>query len=562
MAEKFDPAGPLRLGSVDTFLMEDSFWQDKMGKPVVNQDFLCALLRYGSFESFHVYCSDTYHMGQFRNRLERLAGSDGCARVKLSLQADLLGRLREAPPDVMHQGDFTYHMPHLMELRNRLDLPTGMSGITHSLDGAFMQTRFIQLLLARPRPYDSIVCTSDCAKRLLEGAFQAVRERFSSAFGAHLPEPPRLEQIPLGLSDGAFQNMDRVRSRTALGIPADHFVMLSLARFSPRHKMDLAPILEMIQWLKSGGTLPAFTLVLAGSGKETDLHLVREMVSLLGLQKEVRIESNVSVERKMALYGAADVFLSPVDNYQETFGVTMIEAMSQGLPIVASDFSGYKELVAHGRTGFLVPTCSSGSHDPWESLMGLLDASSVRFYQAQKISVDLQALAGFISSLAVNPGLRREMGFRARTRAMRYHWSVLIPLYEEMWKRQRERARRERTAPVSPAHSLPVLIPSIEGLFGHFPSRRLRENDVIRLTPYGRDRCRQGFQPVLYEDMRPLLDERRREFILRLLLKRDWTLEGITGTVRSEFACSSEEVVHEIDWLMKHGYLSHPADPA
>ena len=228
----------------------------------------------------------------------------------------------------------------------------------------------------------------------------------------------------------------------------------------------------------------------------------------------------------MALYGAADIFLSPVDNYQETFGITMIEAMSQGLPIVASDFSGYRELVAHERTGFLVPTCSSESHKPWESLAAILDASSVRFYQAQKISVDLQSLAQAIVSLAVNPRLRMEMGVRARARSLRYHWQVIIPAYEELWRQQRERAWQERLTPAVPAASPSLLIPSTERLFGHFPTKRLRESDTLRLSPYGRDRCRQGFHPVMYEDMQPLLDERRREFLLGLLLKGDrapWT---------------------------------------
>ena len=223
MPERTDPNRPLRLSSVDTFLMEDSFWQDKMGKPVINQDFLCALLRYGSFESLHFHCSDPGHMARFRDRLEQLAGSEGCRRVRLSLQADLLEHLRNEPADIMHQGDFTYHMPHLMELRNQLALPTGISGVTHSLDGAWMQTRFIQLLLARPKPFDTIICTSHCARQLLDGAFQEVREGLASAFGTRLPDPPRMVQIPLGLPDRAFQTTEKGRCRAELGFPAKPF---------------------------------------------------------------------------------------------------------------------------------------------------------------------------------------------------------------------------------------------------------------------------------------------------------------------------------------------------
>ena len=42
------------------------------------------------------------------------------------------------------------------------------------------------------------------------------------------------------------------------------------------------------------------------------------------------------------LWAAADVFLSLVDNIQETFGITPLEAMAAGLPVVASDWDGYR----------------------------------------------------------------------------------------------------------------------------------------------------------------------------------------------------------------------------
>ena len=44
------------------------------------------------------------------------------------------------------------------------------------------------------------------------------------------------------------------------------------------------------------------------------------------------------------------------DNIQETFGLVVIEAMACGLPVVASDWDGYRDLVEDGVTGLLVPT--------------------------------------------------------------------------------------------------------------------------------------------------------------------------------------------------------------
>ena len=55
-------------------------------------------------------------------------------------------------------------------------------------------------------------------------------------------------------------------------------------------------------------------------------------------------------------FGAADLFVTVSDNLQETYGLTVIEAMASGLPVVAAGWNGYQETVRHGETGFLVPT--------------------------------------------------------------------------------------------------------------------------------------------------------------------------------------------------------------
>ena len=59
---------------------------------------------------------------------------------------------------------------------------------------------------------------------------------------------------------------------------------------------------------------------------------------------------------RQGIWSAPDIFVSLVDNVQETFGLTPLEAMAAGLPVVASDWDGYRETVRHGVDGFLVPT--------------------------------------------------------------------------------------------------------------------------------------------------------------------------------------------------------------
>ena len=51
------------------------------------------------------------------------------------------------------------------------------------------------------------------------------------------------------------------------------------------------------------------------------------------------------------------MFCSLSDNIQETFGIVPIEAMAAGLPVVVSDWDGYKDTVRHGVDGFRISTC-------------------------------------------------------------------------------------------------------------------------------------------------------------------------------------------------------------
>ena len=67
----------------------------------------------------------------------------------------------------------------------------------------------------------------------------------------------------------------------------------------------------------------------------------------------MRIHANFMARVKADLLAAADILVAPTDNTQETFGLSLLEAQSAGLPVVASRFDGYKDLVVDGEDGFL-----------------------------------------------------------------------------------------------------------------------------------------------------------------------------------------------------------------
>src|SRR5262249_14652537 len=99
-----------------------------------------------------------------------------------------------------------------------------------------------------------------------------------------------------------------------------------------------------------------FTLAVYGSGPQ-QVELAT-LVETLRLGDVVQLHGSRTQQELIALYRDADVFvLSPrvLDNGdRDGIPNVLMEAMSVGLPVVATEVSGIPELVEHGRSGLLV----------------------------------------------------------------------------------------------------------------------------------------------------------------------------------------------------------------
>src|SRR5215469_4950898 len=102
-----------------------------------------------------------------------------------------------------------------------------------------------------------------------------------------------------------------------------------------------------------------YTLAIYGSGPQRD-ELAR-LIDAFGLGEVVRLHGTRTQEELITLYREADLFvLSPqilADGDRDGIPNVLMEAMSVGLPVVATNVSGIPELIEHDRSGLLVPPC-------------------------------------------------------------------------------------------------------------------------------------------------------------------------------------------------------------
>ena len=150
-------------------------------------------------------------------------------------------------------------------------------------------------------------------------------------------------------------------------------------------------------------------LVLAGWG-ELPAALV-EKIRRLDLESRITIRPNVDPAALPELYRRASVFVQA--SYEEGLGVSALEAMACGIPVVSTDTAGSRETVADGVTGLLVP------QDPGSEVS--------------------RAIAGRV--LEVLGGSGAELGAQARERCLRrFSSAVALQRFTDTYDRVREAA--------------------------------------------------------------------------------------------------------------------------
>ena len=333
----------------------------------------------------------------------------------------------------------------------------------------YTEAFFEPLLWSRAASFDAVVCSSaaarDACKRLLELAAGALSER-----GAEPPEfKAQFPVVPFGVDTDVYRPRHKAEVRHQLGLPVNAFVFLWVGRLSPRSKADLLPLLTAHAEVLSRNRDRQPLLVLAGSDPEGYAVLLEEAARDLGIATVVMVVRTDAATPMEYWYSAADAFVFPVDNLQESFGVAVIEAMASGLPQIVADWSGCRETVVHHQTGLHVPTywasCDAAAVDSW-SMHG--DWDQAADVLAKTVACDVRTLVSHMEVLLTNDDLRAAMSAASRARALAtYDWSVVVQQYVSLWAALREEGQRAATPLAAPAGSTPAFFAAFSGYASH-----------------------------------------------------------------------------------------------
>lgn len=143
------------------------------------------------------------------------------------------------------------------------------------------------------------------------------------------------------------------------------------------------------------------TLQIVGTGERAAQ--IQELVRSLDLEDHVDLVGYVPRERLVDYYNRADIFVLP--SLSESFGQVLLEAMSSGLPVIASKVGGIPETIHEGKGGLLTEPANS------------------------------EAIVGAVLSLARQPKLRDAMAEYNRRQVDAYYgWAAVAEQYEQLYR--------------------------------------------------------------------------------------------------------------------------------
>jgi glycosyltransferase involved in cell wall biosynthesis len=181
-----------------------------------------------------------------------------------------------------------------------------------------------------------------------------------------------IEVIPNGVDLQKFRQAEPF-PRAKLGFKEEDILLVYAGRIAP--EKNLSFLLQAFAGITQ--VIPNVYLLMVGGGKKQFEEEVQSLIAQLGIGNRVYSTGMIAYDDIPSYMAMCNIFVTT--SVAETFGMSTVEAMSVGLPIMAIYAAGTSDLVEDGKTGFLS-------------------------------TEDLAAFTAKLTYLCLHPDLRKEMG--------------------------------------------------------------------------------------------------------------------------------------------------------
>lgn len=342
-------------------------------------------------------------------------------------------------------------------------------GLTHSFSSLSVIEEIEKIIIAPLQPWDAMVCSSAAVKKAVQAIFEQWYAYLKKYRNLDYQSPLQLPVVPLGIHVNEVSDIEqkpamRKKMREKWGIKENDFVVLFYGRLSYYEKSHPVPMYLALEALanriKKEDTI--YCLQVGWFPKEEDFASYKESIKQFSPSIKPLFLLHPDSTTKLTMWSISDVFISLVDNIQESFGLTPLEAMANELPVVVSDWSGYQETVRHGIDGFRIPSILPPFGCGKDLGLGYL-ANAINYHtycglSAQHTAIDIRRCTEALWQLYSSAELRYRMGASGRQHVInQFDWKQIIKQHDALWDVLTERRLHAQSKNAAPITESPML---------------------------------------------------------------------------------------------------------
>lgn len=458
-----------------------------MGRHVAGESFMRGYIEHNTADQYYCFTQAPQYFDDFKQRFPA-ATMKSCNMIEFAEPAGL-----EQPGCLFLPGPGLAKYAYGRRMFGQKSW--SLVGVTHTIASERVMEDAGKYLTAPIQPWDAVICTSQSVKTAFEYLLDSHGEYLAEKLNCKKPEAKlQLPIIPLGLNAADFAkkgkrdyNGKELRRRLNIG-PKD-VAVLFVGRLSFHAKAHPFPMMAALENVAKE-TNTKIHLIQAGWFANDSV----ERSFKVAAQEHCPNVNAIFIDARKPdirefIWHAADIFCSLSDNIQETFGITPIEAMAAELPVVATDWDGYRETVVDQEHGFLVPTIMTpkGSGEML-AYRHSLEVDNYDYYlvnTSQATAVDVDATTQAFKKLIEDPELRKKMGKAgAKYVAEKFDWKAIIPQYEALWDELADiRKNTKEAVKLKEGGEADPLRPDPFRFFAHYPTYQMDEKTKLKNVP-------------------------------------------------------------------------------
>jgi len=290
------------------------------------------------------------------------------------------------------------HLPDVLDSANHVHYITGYvrrAGIgtvlvsnstrgyraTKPIKGQFPRLRILDLVHGEHGGFPSVSASFDA---YLDGRIVVSEYLKEQLVLRHGTRPDRIAVIHNGIDVEGLRQQDKDAAcyRRRLGIQPEAFVVAYVGRFAVEKRPDR--VVESFAGLRRERSQIPMRLIMAGGGELHDALIAQ--ANALDIVTEVHFPGYV--DDVPTLLAACDVLV--LSSETEGIPIVVLEAMSLGVPVVATAVGGVPEIIQSGRSGLLVKNDDQASRGITSHLLTLLDDGHWRHRIGQEAALRVQ----------------------------------------------------------------------------------------------------------------------------------------------------------------------------